>query len=139
MNKRAIVIGGGMAGCEEGLALAWQGKDVSIVEMKEELAKDAPYIHWKHLLTKLEESTKTYRGTKVVAIEDAGVRVVDQNGNEQLLDADTVLIATGMRGTSEEYDSWHDLAEDVVVVGDCRRSAKVLEAMRTGYCAGMTI
>jgi len=139
VGQKVVVVGGGMAGCEEGLALAWQGKDVSIVEMKEELAKDAPYIHWKHLLTKLEESAHIFRGTKVVAIEESGVRVVDQSGEERLLEADTVLIAAGMRGTSEEYDSWHDLAEDVVVVGDCRRSAKVLEAMRTGYSAGATI
>ena len=39
----------------------------------------------------------------------------------------------------ERYDAWHELAEDVVVIGDCRRSARILEAMRTGYCAGMTI
>ena len=139
VGQKVVVVGGGMAGCEVGLALAWQGKEVAIVEMKPELAKDAPYIHWKHLLTKLEKSTKTYCSTKVVAIEENGVRVVDQNGQEQLLEADTVLIATGMRATSAEYDQWHDLAEDVVVVGDCRRSAKVLEAMRTGYCAGATI
>lgn len=139
VGQKVVVIGGGLAGCEEGLGLAWEGKDVTIVEMKDGLAKDAPYIHWRHLLTKVNESVHSYCSAKVLSIEDDGVVIVDKDGKEQKLDADTVLIAAGMRGTSEKFDAWHDLAEDVIVVGDCRRSARILEAMRTGYCAGMTI
>ena len=53
--------------------------------------------------------------------------------------ADTVLIAAGMRATSQQYDHWLDLVDDMIVIGDCRRTGKIQEAMRTGYCAGMTI
>lgn len=139
VGQRVVVIGGGLAGCEEGLSLAWEGRDVTIVEMKDGLAKDAPYIHWRHLLTKVNESVRSYCSAKVLSIEDDGVVILDKDGQQQKLEADTVLLAAGMRATSEKFDAWHDLAEDVVVVGDCRRSSKILEAMRTGYCAGMTI
>lgn len=139
VGQKVVIIGGGLAGCEEGLSLALEGKDVSIVEMKPGLAKDAPYIHWKHLLTKLDESVTSYCSAKVQAIEADGVCIVDADGNKRKLEADTVLIATGMRATSERYDAWHDLVEDMIFVGDCRCSSKILDAMRTGYCAGMTI
>lgn len=139
VGDHVVIIGGGLAGCEEGLGLAWEGKKVTIVEMKPELAKDAPYIHWKHLLTKLEESVTSYCSAKVVSIEADGVQILDANEQPIKLEADTVLIAAGMRSTSEKYDSWLGLAEDVIVIGDCRKTAKIQDAMRAGYCAGMTI
>lgn len=139
VGQRVVMVGGGMAGCEEGLQLAREGHDVTIVEMRDGLAKDAPYIHWRHLLTKVNEETTPLCNTQVIRIEEDGVIVRDAEGAEKKLPADTVLLAAGSRALSEQYDSWHALAQDVIVVGDCRRSGKILEAMRTGYCAGATI
>ena len=65
VGKKIVIIGGGLAGCEEGLELAWKGHEVSIVEMKDGLAKDAPYIHWRHLLEKLEDAVDSYCSAKV--------------------------------------------------------------------------
>lgn len=42
-------------------------------------------------------------------------------------------------GISAQLDSWHELAGEVIFVGDCRKASKIQEAMRTGYCAGLTI
>ena len=39
-----------------------------------------------------------------------GVKIVDADGTELLLEADTVLVAAGMRGISAQLDSWHELA-----------------------------
>ena len=139
VGKKVVIIGGGLAGSEEGLGLAWEGHDVTIVEMRDGLAKDAPYIHWRHLLTKLNESVHSYCSAKVLSVEENGVKIVDADGTELLLEADTVLVAAGMRGISAQLDSWHELAGEVIFVGDCRKASKIQEAMRTGYCAGLTI
>jgi 2,4-dienoyl-CoA reductase-like NADH-dependent reductase (Old Yellow Enzyme family)/NADPH-dependent 2,4-dienoyl-CoA reductase/sulfur reductase-like enzyme len=139
VGPKVVIVGGGLAGCEEALDMAWNGKDATIVEMKPELAKDAPFIYWKHLLAKLGTSVRSCCSANVLSIEENGVKIVDAGGEERLLEADTVLIAAGMRAASEKFDGWHDLAEDVILAGDCRRSAKILEAMRGGYCAGMTV
>ena len=139
VGKKVVIIGGGLAGCEEGLDLAWKGHDVSIIEMRDGLAKDAPYIHWRHLLEKLEDAVTSYCNAKVLSIEDSGVKMVDETGKEMLLEADTVLIAAGMKGTLPNFVNWHELAEEVIFVGDCRKPSKIQEAMRTGYCAGVTI
>lgn len=139
VGEKIVIIGGGLAGCEEGLDLAWKGHDVSIVEMKDGLAKDAPYIHWRHLLEKMDGVVKEYCLAKVVSVEEEGVKIVDAEGQEQILKADTVLVAAGMRGTLPKFDRWHELAEEVVFIGDCQKASKIQNAMRTGYCAGMTI
>lgn len=139
LGDKIVIIGGGLAGCEEGLSLAWEGKDVTIVEMKKGLAEDAPYVHWRHLLSKLNGSVHSYCSAKVLSIEQDGVTIVDIDGQERTLAADTVLIAAGMRANSEKFDSWRELAEEVIVIGDARRSSKIMDATRTGYCAGMTI
>ena len=138
-GEKVVIIGGGLAGCEEGLSLAWKGRDVTIVEMRGSLAPDAPYIHWKHLLEKLEESVHSFCNARVLSIESSGVKIVDEDGEEQLLPADDVLLATGMRATNQKYDSWVMLADEVEFIGDCKQSGKILSAMRTGYCAGATI
>lgn len=139
VGNKVVIIGGGLAGCEEGLGLAYEGHDVTIVEMKDGLAKDAPYIHWRHLLEKMDKTVRSYCSAQVLSVEDTGVKIADSEGRELLLEADTVLVATGMRGTLPKLDSWHDLAEEVIFVGDCRKASKILEAMRTGYCAGLTV
>lgn len=139
VGKKVVIIGGGLAGCEEGLDLAWKGHEVSIVEMKDGLAKDAPYIHWRHLLEKMEDTVSSFCSAKVLSVEDDGVRIIDKEGAERLLEADTILVAAGMRGTLPHYEKWNELAEEVIFAGDCRKASKILEAMRTGYCAGVTI
>lgn len=139
VGKKVVIIGGGLAGCEEGLDLAWKGHQVSIVEMKDGLAKDAPYIHWRHLLEKMEDSVTSYCSAKVLSVEENGVKILNKEGEELLLEADTVLLAAGMRGKIPHFMEWHELAEEVIFVGDCRKASKIQEAMRTGYCAGMTI
>lgn len=138
-GKRVVIIGGGLGGCEEGLSLAWAGKEVTIVEMRDSLAKDAPYIHWRHLMEKVSQAVTSYCSSTVLSIEEDGVRIQDAQGQKRFIPADNVLIATGMRAGSQQFDRWHDLAEDVIFVGDCRRPGKIMEAMRTGYCAGLTL
>ena len=140
VGSKVVIIGGGLAGCEEGLGLAWDhGKDVTIVEMRDTLAPAAPYIHWKHLLAKLDESVQAYCSAKVVSIEDEGIKIIDAGGKEQLLPADNVLIATGMRATGPRYDGWAALVDDIRIVGDCQQAGKISTAMRTGYCAGASV
>lgn len=139
VGKKVVIIGGGLAGSEEGLGLAWEGHDVSIVELRDGLAKDAPYIHWRHLTAKLDESVHAYCSAKVLSVEEEGVKIADSTGKELLLEADTVLVAAGMRPCSAQPESWFGLAEEVIPVGDCHKAAKILEAMRTGYCAGLTV
>ena len=87
----------------------------------------------------MEKKLSAYCSARVLAIEADGVRIADAKGAERFLKADSVIIAAGMRATSQRYDDWLELAEEVKVIGDCRKAAKIQDAMRTGYCAGLTV
>lgn len=138
VGREVVMIGGGQAGCEEALALAEKGCRVTIVEMQPKLAGEAYFIHWKHMLAQIEQNTaiRVLCGARVEKIGDEGVRVVRADGESETLPADTVLIAAGMRANNAMLDEWEDLVPELRVTGDCSRSARIMEAMRTGYCAG---
>jgi 2,4-dienoyl-CoA reductase-like NADH-dependent reductase (Old Yellow Enzyme family)/thioredoxin reductase len=140
-GHNVVIIGGGQAGCEEALALAEAGRQVTIVEMLSELARDAYFIHWKHMLRKIAENPniRVLRDTQVRGIDDAGVSAVGADGTEEMLIADTVLIATGMSANNAMLDQWSSLTPDMRVVGDCENASRIAEAVRSGYCAGYSI
>lgn len=138
-GQKVVVIGGGLVGCEEGLHLAQQGKDVTILEMLPQAATDAPFVHWRALMLELEKKASLITETRCTAITDEGVIAVDAEGKEKLYPADTVLVAVGLRPRSDLVDQLRDCAPDYAVVGDCSQPAKVMEAIHMGYFAGMNI
>lgn len=54
-----------------------------------------------------------------------------------MFEADTVLVAAGMRPLSAEVERFRFCAPDFQVIGDCYRPRRVLEAARMGYDAAM--
>ena len=52
---------------------------------------------------------------------------------------DTVVIAVGYRPLTEVVDALRDSAPEVMTIGDCVKPRKVLQAIRTGYDAGMAV
>ena len=141
VGKTVAMIGGGQAGCEEALALAAEGHSVTIIEMQPQLAKEAYFIHWKHMLSKIAEqpNIRVLCSARVNRIGDDGVFVTLADGSEETVPADTVLVAAGMRANNAMIDEWAALVPEIRITGDCSRSARIMEAMRTGYCAGHTL
>jgi pyruvate/2-oxoglutarate dehydrogenase complex dihydrolipoamide dehydrogenase (E3) component len=136
IGESVVIIGGGLVGCEEGLHLAQMGKKVTIVELKPELCRDAPYLHHEALLEELERhGVTTYTQTPCLEIKENGV-VVRLDGAEVLLTADTVILATGVKARIEEAEALRDAAVDFRRIGDCKRARKVYDAIHEGYDAG---
>lgn len=53
IGDSVVVIGGGLVGCETGLFLAELGKAVTIVEMQDEIAPEANWMHKEGMCSKL--------------------------------------------------------------------------------------
>lgn len=137
-----VVIGGGLVGCEEGLHLAKeQGMDVTVLEMKDSAATDAPFLHWRALMIELEKEEKFHLKTQIKCSEiaDDGVHGVDAAGNHVVFPAKTVLVAAGMKPLSELTDSLRSCVNEYYVVGDCKKPAKIMEALHYGYFASMDL
>jgi len=139
IGERVVVIGGGLVGCEEGLHLAHLGKEVTILEMLEKAAADAPYLHWLGLMRELEKSVRLETRLKCTRITDGGVFAVNENGEEGFYEADTILLAVGLKSRTEIVESLRDCAPDFSVIGDCLQPATVMEAIHMGYFSAMNI
>jgi flavanone/flavanol-cleaving reductase len=139
IGNRVLVVGGGLVGCETGLHLAQQGKDVTIVEMLDEVAQDANIMHRRGLMLELAKSVAIRTGLTCVEITGEGVVAVDRGGNRESLPCDTVVLAVGYRSCTDVVDALAGTAPEVMTIGDCVKPRKVLQAIRTGYDAAMAV
>lgn len=129
-----VIAGGGLIGCETALHLAREGKQVTLIEMREEVAVDCNFMHRCALLHELEESKIDIRtGQRCVRFEQACVYAVDQNGNQTQFPCDAVVCAMGMTPRSEEADSLRGLVANTIVIGDCVKTGRILHAIRAGW------
>lgn len=141
-GKNVVVCGGGESGCDGGLELAMEyGKNVTIVEMADMLARDAMFINRDCIVRIMgEQNVRMMTSTKVMKIEECGVTVQKEDGSTELLPADTVINALGMKPTTELVDElkakYHTKTR---VVGDSAKMGKIGTAVRTGFFAAMSL
>ena len=133
------VVGGGLTGCECALNLARQGKTVHLAEMRDGLAIDANVRHRPILLAEIEDSgLDVHINARVLRVEADGV-VVEEEGEERLLPAQTVICAIGQRPRAAAVDALRDSAPFVRIVGDAQRPANVTTAVYEAYHAALDI
>jgi 2,4-dienoyl-CoA reductase-like NADH-dependent reductase (Old Yellow Enzyme family)/thioredoxin reductase len=141
VGKKVVVVGGGLVGCETGLNLAERGREVTIVEMAGAVAVDAYPPHRIALLDKMDGFVTVKVDTKCTEIKPNGIISVDASGNEIFIKADSVVYALGMQAKRTETEALRAAAEGARIfeIGDCVRAAKVFDAVREGYVAGLSV
>ncbi|MGB9850650.1 MAG: FAD-dependent oxidoreductase [Moorellaceae bacterium] len=139
LGQRIVIIGGGLVGCETGLHLAELGKTVHIVEMLEDVARDAYDSHRRALIPRMKKMLTYEVGVRCTEITEQGVKVVDRQGKEKFVEADTVVYAVGMRPRTEVVEVLRGMVPWFVPVGDCVKPRTVKEAVYEGFCAAMDI
>jgi NADPH-dependent 2,4-dienoyl-CoA reductase/sulfur reductase-like enzyme len=139
VGERVEVAGGGLVGCETALHLAQLGKEVEILEMLDDIALDANLMHRRALLLELQKAVTVHTATRCVEIIEGGAIAAGLNGTQVLHPCDTVVIACGYKPSLDVVDSLADCAPDFIAVGDCVRPRRILNAVRTGYDAAMSI
>ncbi|WP_390410628.1 NAD(P)/FAD-dependent oxidoreductase [Blautia hominis] len=140
-GNKTVIIGGGLMGCEEAIALAQEGKNVTVVEMTDSIAGEAD----SGLKQMIDEKIAYYNipvltGCSCMKITEEGAIVKNKDGEERMLAADSVLIAAGVRPKDSETnrlrDTCYDLGIDFIAVGDCKKTGRIREATTGGYFAG---
>ena len=61
IGQNVVILGGGLVGCEESILLGELGKKVTVLEMKPELCRDAPFLHHEAVLLEMERLGITAR------------------------------------------------------------------------------
>jgi pyruvate/2-oxoglutarate dehydrogenase complex dihydrolipoamide dehydrogenase (E3) component len=139
LGERVVIIGGNLVGCETALYVQQLGKDVTVLEMTKRLFADANFAVEMAIRARLENGVRCLAGARCTAISERGVHITSKDGKEEMVPADTVILAVGMRSTVDTVRSVLDCAADVVPVGDCIQPGTVQQASRTAYYAALDV
>jgi 2,4-dienoyl-CoA reductase-like NADH-dependent reductase (Old Yellow Enzyme family)/thioredoxin reductase len=139
IGKKVVILGGGLVGCETAVHLAREGREVTVIEMREDVCPDANARHRPLLIAELNKSVKCRTGLTGVRVEKDGLVCRDTEGNELFFRVDTIIVAAGQRPLREVADSLRDCAPEVMEVGDCVKAGQVTQAVFRGYFAALDI
>lgn len=138
LGKKIAIMGGGLVGAEAACSFAEEGHEVSIIEMKPDVAIEVNSFYRGGLMVHVNESATLYTNTKVMEITDKGVLVENENG-QFVVEADTVVCALGFRPKTAEVDELTDGVDEYYIIGDCNRVAQIYHAMDAGYRAARRV
>ena len=119
VGQKVTIIGGGLTGCEIAYELYLQGKEPTIVEMKDDLiAVSGVCLANSSYLRDFFTANKVpvHLSTKLAEVHTDGVTVTDAEGKTFKIDADSVILSTGYRPAPVAQKGSH-----VHVVGDCAK------------------
>ncbi|MDR1801819.1 MAG: NAD(P)/FAD-dependent oxidoreductase [Lachnospiraceae bacterium] len=137
LKDNIVIVGAGQAGVEEAIALASSGKNVTLIEQADRIASDAVYIHYLALLGEIKkhENINIILSSKCIAIAPEGV-IAENSQGKTTYPADNIIIAIGMRANAQEAQKYLGTAPSVSIIGDCKKSSQMAEAVLAGYFAG---
>ncbi|ADK16884.1 FAD-dependent oxidoreductase [Clostridium autoethanogenum] len=140
VGDKVVILGGGLIGTETSIYLDSLGKDVTVVEMRNDYAPDTSEMHKIALEVTLKKGhVKMHLNTRAKEVTNEGLLCIDETGNEVLYPADTILVAAGMKPNSESVEALRYAAPRFFQIGDCVKVGKVLEAVHGGYYGALDI
>lgn len=141
IGKRVAVIGGGEIGCEAGLYLVGTGREVTIIEKKENVASNANYINKLALLSEIakHDGFTIRTDTTAIEIQLEKIRINTPSGGEQNIPVDSIVYSAGFRSRAEISHALASLVVRTFLIGDCVKPRGIKDAVREGYHAGMQI
>lgn len=139
VGKKIVVIGGGLVGTETALDLAENGHSVTLVEMLPKIMKDVAvtdFLAYSKRIAKTDMRVLTE--TRLEEVLDNGARVSSKKG-EETIEADTVILALGLKAEQGLYNELIAAGKEAYLVGDAVKAGKIFDAIHTAYRAAIRI
>ena len=138
-GKRVLVAGGGMVGVETADYLSGYGREVTVVELRDEVAADLPLVPRKDILRRLNEQRVTFiTGAAITEFHEGGLSFL-RNGSEHTLEGfDSIVLALGSRAFNPLEQEIRDSVR-TVVVGDAVHAGKVAQALRSAMETALSL
>lgn len=123
-GRRAVIVGGGMVGCEAADFLAERGHEVAIVEMKDEIGADVVPENKPFLFASFEDHHVDLRpGAKVKEFFTDGVSYELADGTVgELRGFDTVVLAMGSMAYNPLEQKVKELIPEVYTIGEAAKA-----------------
>jgi len=139
-GEKAIILGGGLLGCEMAEFLLDKGKKVVIVEVLNEIASEASiFLKWPLLDSLKKKGAEILIGVKDEEIVDEGLALTDSEGRRRTLVADTIVIAVGGTPDKHLFGAVKNKFPEVYAIGDCVKPGRIWDAIHAGYALGQNI
>ncbi|MEY8354268.1 FAD-dependent oxidoreductase [Lachnospiraceae bacterium 54-53] len=142
VGRNVVVLGGGTIGAEIGLELAVYGKKhVSIVEMSGKIAAQGNMLYRIGLRQHMDAARNltVYTNTTCMEIRNGEVTVKRQDGQQETLAADTVIVATGLRARKSEAEAFYGITPETYTIGDCEKVRIIQDATFEGCSTALVI
>ncbi|SKC76833.1 FAD-dependent oxidoreductase [Maledivibacter halophilus] len=136
LGEKVVIIGGGLVGCETALWLKQQGKEVTIIEMENDILQvGGPLCHANHdMLHELIKHNKidVKTGSYISGKTDKGF-VINTNGQESIINADNAVIAIGYSSQKDLYNEITFDIPNVKLIGDANKVQNIMYAIWNAY------
>jgi 2,4-dienoyl-CoA reductase-like NADH-dependent reductase (Old Yellow Enzyme family)/thioredoxin reductase len=139
-GDRVLVLGGGMVGMEVAEFLGKRGKEVAVVEMLEEVARDMDPISLKMTLKRFESlPIPIHTSTRALSFENGNTLVAKQGERHDLGRFDSVVVTVGNHPHDPLSHELREAGFEVEVVGDAEKPGKLYDAVNSGHAAGVAV
>jgi len=135
IGQNVVIIGGGLIGCENAVHLAQTGRKVTIVEMTDDISRDATSSH-KRAVERMMDTlgVKVYLNTNCTEVKDNVVYALQKHVEAPVNEKEGLIAASGSAGMKKKFvvadsgkDAMIELKADTVMVAT-GMSAKTDEA-----------
>jgi len=140
VGKRVVVVGGELVGCEVAEYLAERGRFVTVTRRGPEMATSiGPSLRQFFRERLQKKGVVLMPGVTYLEARPGGLIVRDKDGETRVLEADTIVLATGSVPAPRVADEVRSLGIETHVVGDCLEPRAIVDAIREGYHAGCSV
>ena len=136
LAEEVVIVGGGEVGIETGMHLAEKGHRVTLLEMGERLAPNAPPAHFYNMFRDAWEGQQNLRclaKAQCTGIGGNQVSYADADGREHTIEAGSVVIAVGVKPMSDLALQFYGAADRFFMIGDCNVVGNVQKALRSAF------
>ena len=137
VGEKVTVVGGGLTGCEIAYELALGGKDVTIVEMKDDLVSqkgvclaNSSYLREWFALNKVP----VYLETTLKEVKDGEIICTDKEGKDIVIPCDTAISSAGYIPAPLVQEG-----KNVTLIGDCLHIGNLRSVVWRAYEVAMKI
>lgn len=135
-GSKVVVCGAGMSGAECAMGLGHDGKDVTVIDLltEEQLYGGMKDFTRPVFMQRLEENgVKRMYEVAVKEITDKGVVVSHKDGTEQLLEADTVVTAFGIKPDQALISQLKEIIPETYIIGDAHKVGLIGDATNNAW------
>lgn len=139
VRKKVIVAGGGLVGAETALFLSKKSKQVVLVEMLDEIARDAGSFNRARLKKALKETNIELKcKTELLRINEKSVTVRGEIG-EYDIPTETIVLALGAKSRDNLHNALKGKVSETYLIGDCVTPRKMIDAIHEAYHVAVKI